>query len=321
MLLPGESAVMRDRFADIASLAARTNKATVLVVQQFPVVENRRVSFPPVRESIANLMAFVELGTARDLAEVLDAAEPFNWIAVDCDYKLPESASILETARSRVPAERLLYYSDNQVWFDSALDIVQRIEHGLSGKAVVLCGAGPLADSLAFTLPRIGASVIVPDAGRAPIDAAILLGASQKCESIDASLIQRLPGNASVFDLGIGNLTAEAADLARARGLALYRLDNRAGISSVMVRLLETDHMVSKLMGRARLRNIDVFAGGLLAPAGAVIVDDIRSPTLVFGVADGRGRFRGDPLNPEDRERIEYIWSLIEHALEASPRR
>jgi hypothetical protein len=79
--------------------------------------------------------------------------------------------------------------------------------------------------------------------------------------------------------------------------------------------------MVSKLMGRARLRNIDVFAGGLLAPAGAVIVDDIRSPTLVFGVADGQGRFRGDPLDPEDRERIQYIWSLIEHALEASPRR
>jgi len=198
---------------------------------------------------------------------------------------------------------------------------LERIEHGLSGKAVVLCGAGPLADSLAFTLPRIGASVIVPDAGDAPIDAAILLGASQKRESIDAPLIERLPGNASVFDLGIGNLTAAAADLARARGLALYRLDNRAGLSSVMVRLLETDHMVTKLMGRARLRNIDVFAGGLLAPAGAVIVDDIRSPTLVFGVADGQGRFRGDPLAPEDRERIQYVWSLIEHALEASPRR
>src|SRR5580765_1963066 len=206
MLLPDQLATMRDRFDAVAALAARTNKATVLVVQQFPVVDDRRVCFPPVRESIANLMAFVELGAADDLAAVLDGAASFNWIAVDCDYKLPASASIVETARARVPAGRLLFYSDNQVWFDSALDLVQRIEHGLSGKAVVLCGAGPLADALAFTLPRIGASVIVPDAGSAPVDAAILLGASQKCESIDASLIQRLPDNASVFDLGIGNL-------------------------------------------------------------------------------------------------------------------
>jgi len=319
MLLPEQSAVMRDRFHDIAALAARTNKATVLVVQQFPIVDDRRVCFPPVRESIANLMAFVELGTARDLAAVLDAAEPFNWVAVDCDDKLPESASIIQTARSRVAAQRLLYYSDNQVWFDSALDIVQRVEHGLSGKAVVLCGAGPLADSLAFTLPRIGASVIVPDSGSAPIDAAIVLGASQKRESIDASLIHRVAGQASVFDLGIGNLTFEAAELARSRGFALYRLDNRAGISSAMVRLLETDHMVTKVMGRARLRNVEVVAGGLLAPAGAIIVDDIRRPSLIFGIADGKGQFKSEPLDPEDRERVQYIRSLIEHALEASP--
>ena len=321
MLLPEQSAVMRRRFDDVAALAARTNKATVLVVQQFPIVEDRRVCFPPVRESIANLMAFVELGTARDLASVLDSAESFNWIAVDCDDKLPESASILLTARSRVPAERLLYYSDNQVWFDSALDMVQRVEHGLSWKAVVLCGAGPLADSLAFTLPRIGASVIIPDSGDAPIDAAIVLGASQKRESIDASLIRRVAGNASVFDLGIGNLTFDAAELARSRGFALYRLDNRAGISSAMVRLLETDHMVTKLMGRDRLRNVDVVAGGLLAPAGAVIVDDIRCPTVIFGIADGKGRFKSEPLDPEDREHEKYIRSLIEHALEASPGR
>jgi hypothetical protein len=317
-LLPEQSAIMRDRFDDVAALATRTNKAAVLVVQQFPVVEDSGVRFPPVRESIANLMAFVELGTARDLASVLEGAGLFNWIAVDCDYKLPESAAIVQTARLRVPAEQLLFYSDNQVWFDSALDMVQRLERGLSDKAVVLCGAGPLADSLAFTLPRIGASVIIPDSGHSPIDASIVLGASQKRESIQVSLIQRLPGNASAYDLGIGNLTVEAAELARSRGFKLYRLDNRAGISSAMIRLLETDNMATTLMGRAKLRHVEVVAGGLLGPAGAVIVDDIRHPTMIFGIADGKGRFKSEPLDPEDRERVEYVRSLITHALDAS---
>src|SRR5262249_21885800 len=171
---------MRSRFNDVAALAARTNKATVLVIQQLPVVEDRGLFFPPARESIANVMAFVELGTVQDLISVFDVAESFNWIAVDCDHKLPESAAIVRTARARVPAERLLFYSDNQVWFDSALDMAQRIERGLSGKAVVLCGAGPLVDSLALTLPRVGAHVIVPDSSPSAIDASIVFGASQK---------------------------------------------------------------------------------------------------------------------------------------------
>ncbi len=321
MLLAEHLATLRDRLDEIAALAARTNKATVLVVQQFPVVEDDGVCFPPVRESIANLLAFVELGTAHDLDAILACAEPFNWIAVDADHKLPESARIVQTAGSRVPPGRLLFYSDNQVWFDSALDMVQRIEGGVSGRAVVICGLGPLADSLALTLPRIGACVIVPDDGTSPLHASIVLGASQKRESIDAALIQRLPANAAVYDVGIGNLTFEAAESARARGLRLYRLDNRAGISSAIVRLLETDNMVSRLMGRVRLRNVEVVAGGLLAPAGAVIVDDIRCPTMIFGIADGHGRFKREPLGPDDRERVQYVRSLIGRALAAGPSR
>jgi hypothetical protein len=321
MLLAEHLSTLRDRLDEIAALAARTNKATVLVVQQFPVAGDRAVCFPPVRESIANLLAFVELGTAHDLDAILAAAESFNWIAIDGDHKLPESALIVQTASSRVTPDRLLFFSDNQVWFDSALDMVQRLEGGLSRKAVMLCGPGPLADSFALVLPRLGASVIVPDGGSLPVDASIVLGASQKQESIGDSLIQRLPGHAAVYDLGIGNLTFEAAELARARGLRLYRLDNRAGISSAIVRLLETDNMVSRLMGRVRLRNVEVVAGGLLAPAGAVIVDDIRRPTLIFGVADGHGRFKPEPLAADDRERVEYIRSLIGRALEAGPGR
>jgi len=321
VLRPEHTRTLRDRLDDAAALAARTNKATVLVVQQFPVVGECGVCFPPVRESIANLMMFVELGTAEDLQAVLDCSDAFNWVAIDCDHKLPESAAIVRAAKTIVAPERLLFYSDNQVWVDSALDMVQRLERGLSGKAIVLCGAGPLAESLAFLLPRIGATVVAPASGDSPIAASIVLGASQKDASIDATLIDRLPPAASVYDLGIGNLTIEAAERARVRGFSLYRLDNRAGISSAIVRLLETDNMVTTLMGRARLRDVEIVAGGLLAPAGAVIVDDIRRPSMIFGVADGAGRFKREPLSAVDREKLDYVRSMIAMASEASPSR
>jgi len=305
--------VLRERLDAVSSLADRTNKATVLVVQQFPVSEDTGVLFPPVRESIANILAFVELGTSEDLSWVLDAVRdhPFDWFAVDCDHKLRESPRIIDEARARIDPTKLLFYSDNQVWFDSGLDIVQRLEGGLSGKPVLLCGSGPLAECFRQTLLRIGASPLTPDqAVSGAVIPAIVLGVAQKRESIDAALVERLPSTAAIYDIGLGNLTRDGAARARACAIRLYRLDNRAGISSAIVRLLETDFMVTRLMGHVRLKNVDIVAGGLLAPPGAVIVDDIRNPSLIFGVADGRGLFKA-PLGPEDEERVNFVRSLL----------
>ena len=305
--------VFRERLDAVADLAGRTNKATVLVVQQFPVADDRGVLFPHVRESIANILSFVELGAAADLSWVLQTAlaHDFNWIAVDCDRKLPESTAIVEMARAAVPNQRLLFYSDNQVWFDSGLDIVQRLEGGLSGKRVLVCGSGPLADCFRESLPRIGVIVAAFEEIEAPGGLpSIVIGVAQKRESIDAALIERLPADAAIYDIGLGNLSVTAADRARERRLRLYRLDNRAGISSAIIRLLETDFMVGKLMGHLRLRDVDIVAGGLLAPAGAVIVDDIRNPAVIFGVADGRGRFR-DSLDAADEARVRFVQSLL----------
>jgi hypothetical protein len=305
--------VFRDRLAAVADFARRTNKATVLAIQQFPTPDSSPVLFPTVRESIANILAFAELGAVADLAWVLDAAgtDRFNWIAIDCDHKLPESAAIVAAVRARIAAERLLYYSDNQVWFDSGFDIVQRVERGVSGKRVMVCGSGPLADCFLGALRRIGADVV--EGGAAAPDRPapeIVLGAAQKRATIDEALIDRLPGNAAVYDIGIGNLTAAASDRARARGLRLYRLDNRAGVSSAIVRLLETDFMVGKLMGHLQVKGVDIVAGGLLAQPGAIVVDDIRNPAVIFGVADGHGRFRAS-LEPADERNVAFVRSLL----------
>jgi hypothetical protein len=302
--------IVRARCREVQALTDSTNKLAVLVVQQFPIASDDELLCPPVRESIANIMMFVELGTAEDLTWVLDeVGDSCGKVAVDCDQKLPESPAIVAHACASIAPERLMLYSDNQAWFDSSLDMIQRIEGSVTGRAVLLCGCGALADHMMFTLPRLGARIIRGDAA-AGDEARIVVGASQKTSSIDEGLVQRLAPAAAIYDIGIGNLTASAADRARNRQLRLYRFDNRAGISSVVVRLLETDYMVGKLMGHVRVRDVDIVAGGLLAPPGAVIVDDIGNPSLVLGVADGQGRFRRPPLSPDDRARVEFVSAL-----------
>jgi hypothetical protein len=62
---------------------------------------------------LANLMAFV----AQDRAAIGVGPRVPDYstgIAVDCDYKLPESAAIGKRCL-RVPIEQLFFYSDNQV--------------------------------------------------------------------------------------------------------------------------------------------------------------------------------------------------------------
>jgi hypothetical protein len=302
---------VRARCREVEALTDRTNKLAVLVVQQCPVSADEELLCPPVRESIANIMMFVELGHVDDLAWVLDeVGQSCRMVAVDCDQKLPGSAAIVAHARANIAPDRLLLYSDNQAWFDSSLDMIQRIEGGVTGRSVLLTGDGALAEYMTFMLPRLGATVIRESDLTDEADVRIVVGASQKAASIDESLVDRLPTGAAIYDIGIGNLTLAAADRARARQLHLYRLDNRAGISSAIVRLLETDYMVTKLMGHVRVRDVDIVAGGLLAPPGAVIIDDIRNPTLVLGVADGQGRFRRSPLSGDDRARIDFVSSL-----------
>lgn len=303
--------LLRLRAAEAERLARETNKASVLVIQQFPVAEDSEPLVPPVRESIANILGFVEIGTAEQVARVLDVAgATVDLVALDCDQKLPESSAIVECARRRLASERLLFYSDNQAWVDSAVDMVQRLEGGITGQSVLLCGTGALVDQLALILPRLGAVMVTPDeTGAARAD--IILGASQKRVSVELAFVEAVRPGVSIYDVGIGNVSAAAARRARERQLRLYRLDNRAGISSAVVRLLETDHMVRRLMGMLRVRDVDIVAGGVLAPPGAVVVDDIQTPTIAFGVSDGAGRFRPQPLSGEDQARLDFVKSLM----------
>ena len=51
--------LLRARLREAAHLAERTKKALVLVIQQCPVDDGAAVQVPPVRESIANVLAFL----------------------------------------------------------------------------------------------------------------------------------------------------------------------------------------------------------------------------------------------------------------------
>jgi hypothetical protein len=117
----------------------------------------------------------------------------------------------------------------------------------------------------------------------------ILVGTALRQPVISASLIECLKDGGMVMDAGVGTLTPEAIDAAVSRGLRLYRLDMRAGLSGQITVGLETLGLVTKVIGQGQVAGVDVVAGGMIGKRGTIVLDAIGEPTRVIGVADGHG--------------------------------
>lgn len=297
-----------NRIETVKNLVKKTNKSSVLIIQQFPKLEETRIKFPKVRESISNILAFIELRDLEVLALILSMADGvFDHIAFDSDIKLPVSNDLIAYATKQVQRSKLFFYSDMNVWADSALQFILQQEKGLQGKRVFLSGEGLLHTALSQKLSFLGVKMIAD--GETPID--VVLGCAIKNTSLDESIVPRLAASASFYDIGIGNFSHELIEKVDSQGHPIYRIDIRAGISSLVIHILETDYLIHKVMGKATIKNTEFVAGGIMGKPNAVILDDIHHPSSIIGIADGKGHIKTH-LDTQDLERLAFAERLIE---------
>lgn len=298
--------IFQERIRQTNNLVDRTNKSSVLVIQQFPTEEDQDTLYPNVRESVSNIMAFIELGDVDTLKEVLAASDGvFDAIAMDSDIKCSFSSALVEYASENVKKSKLLWYSDMTTWADAGMNLVTSLENGVYKKNVLLTGEGLLVDKLSRRLTELGATVN----GNEEID--LVIGAAIKKNSLDAANISHVKKGAKVYDIGIGNFSGEDINQFKAKDCTLYRIDIRAGISSVVLGLFETDYLVNKVMGQAKIKGVELVAGGVLGNDGAVIIDDINHPSHIIGVADGKGYIKKGELSDAENNALKFVTELI----------
>lgn len=134
----------------------------------------------------------------------------------------------------------------------------------------------------------LGIAMAASDAESACIGARLVIGCTPGTAVITEQMVQHLPSDAIILDVGNGTLTPEA--IARSGSLRLKVLccDFRAAYEAAVAMLLRTAQHVSD-SGRRQIGEATLISGGVLGRRGDILVDNYAHPTQIIGVADGHG--------------------------------
>ena len=300
--------VFTERVQDVKTLFKKTGKPPVLVIQQYPVSDEHAIRIPYIRESVTNLLAFVELSSVSFLETVIRlSGGVFSAVVFDIDRKRENSEQLIDAIKKDWPGSGLFMYSDNQTWADAAIQLIQRLHGDIRGMNVLLTGTGSLHEILHWKLTQWGVQTSALPVANQQYD--IVVGGGIRTTTLLQLDRMNIHAGTTFFDVGIGNFSTEVLQTARNMNCGIYRVDVRAGLSSLVMHLLETDDLVKHVMGAGTMQGIDVVAGGTMGKDGAIILDNINQPSAIIGVADGRGNVRTP--REEEADKIRLIKKLL----------
>ena len=323
---------------EVVSLTNKTNKHAVLIIQQRPNNNDLDPVFPMIRESLSNIIAFACVGDESCVEPIVIASKNIiDTIILDDVHKRTNSSSLVDTVyrcafEYRIP---VMTYNDFDIWASSAINLIKSNEQsGLSKKKVLLLGYNYLATRILLqlidaqteiyvlqseydnlTVPYIGSTTISIDSPHLHYAANIrefdiLLGCClhQKSNNIKALTDCTFW---AIYDVGVSNFDENFIAQQKQKGCtAIYRSDDRAGVASMVLNMMETDYLSRSCMGRISLGNIHLVAGGIIGEQGDVVVDSIEAPRKIFGIANGDGTFKKQ-LTKDDLLHIEKVKTIL----------
>ncbi|MHA6250728.1 hypothetical protein [Oceanobacillus sp. CAU 1775] len=263
-----------------------------------------------------------------------------NKIFIDVEQK--QSLNILKVAKDIVQDTNIITVKPNDTTVESC-DLLIRSSYNddLQGKKILVIGTGNLASKLAVRLAERQAIVYI--AGRTTKKEKNIVEALnsflpkytniiQTVEAINQDdnldiVISFLSGqfkkedeltpfinkNTFIIDGGINNFSAEFIQRMLDNNVRITRLDTRIALPYQL--LSEHDYTTSffkDIFGQSEVNGIVVVSGGYIGKQGSVIVDNIKEPYQVIGIADGSGGVKSDEqLSESDRSRIQKIKQSI----------
>jgi len=262
-----------------------------------------------------------------------------DYIYIDVEQK--QHVNLFEAARATVKQSELVTVKPNDITLESAdLLIRYQFNDDLYDKKVIVIGTGNLASKLALRLAERQASVFIKGRTKEKQQALIkglnlfLPSYTQPIQEIELiknnkadlvvsflsgqfteedALLPYIADNTFVIDGGINNFSSDFIQRMLAEDINITRLDTRIALPyQILSQHDYTQTFFKEVYGQSVIQKVTVASGGHIGAEGAVIVDNIKQPNQVIGIADGRGGVKGnEQLSEADEERIQKIRQTI----------
>ena len=335
--MSGKSEQSIDIFCTVSSIAADAGYDAYLTpirhfgeVCVFGVVVSSQKQISMVIEVFRHLVT----GFIFDAEKKLDAQYSGGFVGNSVAKPLElEYGNLNGYARRYVRPEQFFEFKANDTTADSIWYFLTQKYPGLiAGKKIAVLGAGNLGLKVGLKVLESGATVRLyrrdfnkgvaaanfmnilkprgtlanASAVSRPLEAIIDCDIVICCGPVGTVLIDKflaaaIKHDALVLDVGRGNLSPEAIADLRTKRVKIFRGDVTAGLIGLVESIRVQSQVFNKMMGtRSITSELTVGSGGELFEDGVFVVDDYASPRVIFGVADGAGRFR-EPTDTEKK--------------------
>jgi 4-hydroxy-2-oxovalerate aldolase len=304
-----------------------------------------------IQDTWAHIVAPIDLSTEDQLVQVLQTVDGLaDVVFLDIDRRPSGPTDASATGRRLLKNTLLLTYSDAEVWISAVEDqVIRLLGETVLNRSMLMAGDHPRARRLALRLAQRGARItMLAESGTAtPLDSHTIspssLGTSAseevryiphdsteaKALLASATLVivwprskpwfgshhaRQLAKGTYLVDAGVGSVQPKGLAAARRRGALPIRVNLWPALAGALAAAHESARVCRESLGWGTVAGVDVVAGGALGQAGTLVVDNVRHPNRIIGVADGNGRISFD-YGAKDLGRIHAVSKEIQRQL------
>jgi len=329
---------IEDYQSELSFLNKHSNNSIMISTTSKHALKYRILPRRVIFDNALSCFMINDTGILREILTYFDGK--VNSIYVDVEQK--QDINLFKIARDLVKNSQLIAVKPNDTTLESCdLLIRHQLNDDLYNKNVIVVGTGNLASKIAVRLAERQANVFIK--GRTtskenalidglnlflPKNTALISSLTQVNSKLKADviisflsgplaeediLLSFITDKTIIIDGGINNFSSNFIQRMLSDNINISRLDTRIALPYQMLSKADYTRMFfNEIYGQNDFKGVKVASGGYIGAEGTVIVDNIKSPRQLIGIADGRGGVKkNEQLTETERNRLQKIKQIV----------
>ncbi|NQT22435.1 MAG: hypothetical protein HQ579_03235, partial [Candidatus Omnitrophica bacterium] len=330
-----QKTTLRNVIKQISSVSRKTGKLGVLNIASSQERKNKGLWVSPfIQDSFSYIVGTAEVSDIAHMRKIAHEADGvIDYILFDTTYEIKIKGSPLNVMRKYLKETEVILYNDYRAWINTVAREICQLSGNPSGLKIAVFGDLTYTLNTALILSEAGSSVTLhvdekeifkegalkpflrkgmklslqTDALIASRKKNILVGFSPGRCCITRYMAKEMRNNGIIIDAGLGSIHKDVISYAHRKNIKVIRVDMRPIIAGEITSSLGVKQLVGSHIGRKKIGGKTVVSGGFIGRKGDIVVESVKSPTKVIGIARGDGsvEYRNFGRHKKDIEKIE----------------